>query len=161
MFYVLLGSAGLAFVALVGGFAWALAERGRVTRRSGPEVHAELVEREIARESRLRGESVVSRQVWAGGTGHSVESSATYSTDEIVQAFRSGRLRPIAPGLLLVAGLFGLLVFGGLALLVRPGALRLVGLGLLVLACYGSFQFVSGLRAAAERSQPPGSPLSR
>lgn len=144
--------AALSLLTLVVAAVWAMRERGTVKRRSGPSVHAELVSDQVDRDARLRGEPLLAKRVWAGGTGHAAEVEASYSTDEIVRAFHSGRLRPIAPGLLIAGGLFGLLAFGGLALLVLPGLTRLLGLGLLAALAYGAFQLGSGLRAAARRA---------
>jgi len=152
MLAVFLGLAALSLLTLVVAAVWAMRERGTVKRRSGAAVHAELVSDQIDRDARLRGDPLLAKKVWAGGTGHAAEVEASYSTDEIVRAFRSGRLRPIAPGLLIAGGLLGLLAFGGLALLALPGLARLFGLGLLVAMAYGAFQLASGLRAAARRA---------
>lgn len=152
MLGVFLGLASLALLTLIASAVWAMRERGTTKRRSGPAVHAEIVSAQVEHDTRLRGENLLAKRVWAGGTGHGVEVEASYSTDEIVRAFRTGRLRPILPGLLLGASLLGLLVFGGLALVALSGPASLLGLGLIGMALYGAFQLGSGLRAAARRA---------
>jgi len=144
--------AALSLLTLVVAAVWAMRERGTVKRRSGPSMRAAIVSDQVDRDARLRGDSLLAKKVWAGGTGHAAEVEASYSTDEIVRAFRSGRLRPIAPGLLIAGGLLGLFAFGGLALLALPGLTRLFGLGLLAALAYGAVQLGSGLRAAARRA---------
>lgn len=152
MFGVFLGLAALALLTLIASAVWAIRERGATKRRSGPAVHAEIVSAQVERDARLRGENLLAKRVWAGGTGHEVEVEASYSTDEIVRAFRAGRLRPILPGLLLGASLLGLLVFGGLTLVTLSGLAALLGLALIGMAFYGGFELGSGLRAAARRA---------
>ncbi|MCB1009803.1 MAG: hypothetical protein KDB94_13035 [Acidobacteria bacterium] len=151
MLVVFASLAALSLAALVVAFVWAARERGRVTRRSGPEVHAEIVSKQIDRDARLEGKSVLGKKVWAGGTGAEIGFEAKYSTDELVRAHRAGNLRPVAPGLLLLVSLLGLLLFGGLTLLALPGVAKLFGLALVGIATYGTYLISSGLRDAARK----------
>jgi len=143
--------AAISLASLVVAFVWAARERGRVTRRKGAAVHAELVSRQVERDARLEGKGLLAKRVWAGGTGAQVGFEASYSTEEIVRAHRAGELRPVAPGLLLMVSLLGLLLFGGLTLLALPGVAKLFGVALVGIGTYGAYLITSGLRAAARR----------
>lgn len=149
MFILWVTLAGLGFAALVAGGAWALAERGVTTRRTGAEIGAELQAEKMERDARIAGRTPLTSRTAFVGKGWAIERTATFSSEEIVRRFRSGELRPLVPGLIGFGGMVALLLFGSFALLTRPGYYRLGGAVLLLFLVYGLYQFVSGLREAA------------
>jgi len=118
MFIILLVLTAVSAVAMVAGFGWLLASSGHTTRRSGPEVGAELAAdmAEMQEQDAGAGATIAERSTFRG-TGVKVEREADVSFADIKAALRRGSGREALPAQLAMGGLSGLLAFGSLALL--------------------------------------------
>ncbi|MDJ0657101.1 MAG: hypothetical protein QNJ40_23275 [Xanthomonadales bacterium] len=134
----------VALAILVAGFVLGAKQRGETSTREGPEVYAEMVQRNSSRESRREGQSVLKQKTWVGGTGKSGQVTVTYTSKEIAEAWRQSNLKSVAPGLMIAGGLLGVFLFGGLTLVSLGGILVLVGVGLVLMGGYGFWQFLRG-----------------
>lgn len=131
-------------VMLVIGFAWALVERGTTTRRSGPQIGAEIASEHMARDSALEAKVPIVRKAWFRGVGVAVGREAEYSYAEIAQQLRRGNLRPVLPALLAMAGMVGMTFFLGLALLLMVSN-KVFGVVLLAFSLYAAYLAISGM----------------
>ena len=113
MFVFFLVLAILSLILLVIGTIWLLAGRGQTTRRSGRDVGAELMGGMGDEDG--EGVPVAEKSVFVG-KGVQVSRSVEISYAEIKQLIRDRQWRAALPVLLAMAGLFGLIVFGVLAL---------------------------------------------
>jgi hypothetical protein len=116
MFVFFLVLAILSLILLVIGTIWLLAGRGQTTRRSGRDVGAELMG-SIGSEDG-EGVPVAEKSVFVG-KGVQVSRSVEIPYAEIKQLISDRQWRAALPVLLAMAGLFGLIVFGVLALWFR------------------------------------------
>jgi len=115
MFVLFLGLAILSLILLVIGAIWLLAGRGQTTRRSGRDVGAEIMGG--LGEEQDDGVTVPLFEKSAFvGTGAKVTRESEMSFTEIKQLVRDREWRAALPVLLAMAGLFGLFIFGALAL---------------------------------------------
>lgn len=103
--------------ALIIGFIWMLAAQGKTTRRSGPEVGAEIMGGSGGDDDGT-GVTLLEKSVFAG-KGVAVEREAEVSYAEIKRMVRAREWRAALPPLLAMVGLAGLVVFGALALWVK------------------------------------------
>jgi hypothetical protein len=119
MFATLLGLIILGGLELVAGFVWLLISAGQTHRRSGPEVGAEVFGQVLRADDEDGGASVsLAERSTFRGTGVQVEREAEVSYAAIKAALRERRWRDAMPGLLALAGMTELCVFGSLALFV-------------------------------------------
>lgn len=113
MFVLFLVLAILCLIPLVVGTVWMLAGRGQTTRRSGSDVGAEIM-------GGIGGDDdegvPVAEKSFFVGKSIRVSRSAEISYVEIKQLVRDRQWRSALPFLLAMIGLFGLIVFGVLAL---------------------------------------------
>jgi hypothetical protein len=139
MFVLAILLAVLSGLTLVAGMAWALVRFGRKAVRSGPEVWKEM---------QPQG------QIQLGyGTGVAVESSVSMRLCDMKSAWKSGRRREVMPFFMGMAGLLGLFLFIGMALLLASSnVVKIVGGVLLVGFAYGVWFTVTGL------NEDPGVP---
>jgi hypothetical protein len=118
MFVLFLALTILSLIVLIVGFIWLLVSRGRTTRRSGPDVGAEIMNgmgNEIDDEVVI---PVFEKSVFAG-TGAQVTRDVDVSFGDIKGMLRDRQGRGALPALLVMGGLFGLVIFGVLALWVK------------------------------------------
>ena len=113
MFVFFLVLAILSLILLIIGTIWLLAGGGQTTRRSGRDVGAELMGGIGGEDD--EGVPVVEKSVFVG-KGVQVSRSVEISYAEIKQLIRDRQWRAALPFLLAMTGLFGLIVFGVLAL---------------------------------------------
>ncbi len=113
MFVFFLVLAILSLILLSIGAIWLLAGGGQTTRRSGRDVGAELMGGIGGEDG--EGVPVVEKSVFVG-KGVQVSRSVEISYAEIKQLIRDRQWRATLPFLLAMTGLFGLIVFGVLAL---------------------------------------------
>jgi hypothetical protein len=116
MFVFFLVLAILSLILLVVGTIWLLAGGGQTTRRSGPDVGAELMGG-IGDEND-EGIPVAETSIFVG-KGIQLSRSVEISYTEIKQLVRDRQWRAALPFLLAMTGMFGLLDFGALALWFR------------------------------------------
>ena len=117
MFVLLLALTVLSLLVLIVGFIWLLAVQGRTTRRSGRDVGAEIMTG-MGEEDEEGAIPLVEKSVFAG-TGVQVTRDVDVSFGDIKGMLRDRQWRGALPALLAMAGLFGLIVFGVLALWVK------------------------------------------
>jgi hypothetical protein len=125
MFILFVALAVASLICLIAGGAMALARYGKTRRRSGPEVGAETMR------GQLNGGST-----FFAGWGMSVERKVDVSVGDLVAARRAGHRREGLPFLLAMAGLEGMLIFGGLALLLAMES-KLFGGIVIAMGLYG------------------------
>ena len=113
MFVFFLVLAILSLILLIIGTIWLLAGGGQTTRRSGRDVGAELMGGIGGEDD--EGVPVAEKSVFVG-KGVQVSRSVEISYAEIKQLVRDRQWRAALPFLLAMTGLFGLIVFGVLAL---------------------------------------------
>ena len=121
MFVLLLALTVLSLIVLIVGFIWLLAAHGRTTRRSGRDVGAEImtgVGDGVDGGDDDEAIPLVEKSVFAG-TGVQVTRDVDVSFGDIKGMMRDRQWRGALPALLAMAGLFGLIVFGVLALWVK------------------------------------------
>ena len=119
MFVLFLALTILSLVVLIVGFVWLLGSRGQTIRRSGPDVGAEIMTG-MGDDGVDDDEAIplVEKSVFAG-TGAQVRRDAEVSFGDIKGMIRDRQWRGALPALLTIGGLFGLIVFGVLALWVK------------------------------------------
>ena len=121
MFVIFLVLAGLSLIVLVIGSIWMLSGQGQTTRRSGRDVGAEIMgdignDNPISNDDPVeKGIPLVEKSVFVG-KGVKVTREAGISFTEIKQLVRERKWRAALPPLLGIVGMFGLIVFGVLAL---------------------------------------------
>jgi hypothetical protein len=113
MFMFFLVPAILSLILLIVGAAWMLVGRGQTTRRSGRDVGAEIMGG--LGNDLEEGISLVEKSVFVG-KGTKVTREGEISFTEIKQLVRDRQWHAALPVLLAMAGMFGLIVFGALAL---------------------------------------------
>ena len=118
MFVLFLALTVLSLLVLIVGFIWLLAAHGRTTRRSGRDVGAEIMTGMGDGGDDDEAIPLVEKSVFAG-TGVQVTRDADVSFRDIKGMLRDRQWRGALPALLAMAGLFGLIVFGVLALWVK------------------------------------------
>ena len=120
MFVLFLALTILSLVVLIVGFIWLLTSRGRTTRRSGPEVGAEIMTGMGDGVDGVDVEAIplVEKSVFVG-TGAQVTRDVDVSFGDIKGLIGDRQWRGALPALLAMVGLFGLIVFGVLALWVK------------------------------------------
>jgi hypothetical protein len=116
MFVFFLVLAILSLILLVVGTIWLLAGGGQTTRRSGPDVGAELLGGIGGEDD--EGIPVAETSIFVG-KGIQVSRSVEISYTEIKQLVRDRQWRAALPFLLAMTGMFGLLDCGALALWFR------------------------------------------
>jgi hypothetical protein len=121
MFVLFLALTILSLIVLIVGFVWLLTSHGRTIRRSGPEVGAEIMTG--MGDEGVDGDAdeaipLIEKSVFVG-TGVKVTRDADVSFGDIKGMLRDRQWRGALPALLVMAGLFGLVVFGVLALWVK------------------------------------------
>ena len=117
MFVLFLALTILSLIVLIVGFIWLLTTHGRTTRRSGPDVGAEIM---TGMGDDVDDEAIplVEKSVFVG-TGTQVTRDVDMSFGDIKGMLRDRQWRGVLPALLTIGGLFGLIVFGVLALWVK------------------------------------------
>ncbi len=138
----------ISIIALLTGFVWLLVSRGSVEQRSGPEVGAQVMGA-IMDDDDEGGIGVsTSRQRTAfRGQGTQVSVEAGYSYTEIKDQLAEGHWRQVAPALLTIGGMFGLLFFGALTLFLTLEE-RWLGILLLVIVAYAVIRVTLGFARA-------------
>ena len=120
MFVLFLVLTILSLIVLIIGFVWLLTSRGQTTRRSGPEVGAEIMTGmgDGVDDGDEDAIPLVEKSVFVG-TGAEVTRDVEVSFVDVKQMMRDRQWRGALPALLVIGGLFGLIVFGVLALWVK------------------------------------------
>ena len=118
MFVLLIALTILSLLVLIVGFIWLLAAHGRTTRRSGRDVGAEIMTGVGDGGDDDEAIPLVEKSVFAGA-GVQVTRDVDVSFGDIKGMMRDRQWRGALPALLAMAGLFGLIVFGVLALWVK------------------------------------------
>ncbi len=103
----------LSLIILIVGFIWLLTAQGQTTRRSGRDVGAEI----MAGMGNEDEEDIplIEKSVFVG-TGVKVERDIDVSYADIKQQMKDRQWGAALPALLVMIGLFGLVIFGVLAL---------------------------------------------
>ncbi len=114
-FTVFLTLAIVSLLVLIAGFILLMTTRGETTRRSGREAGAEIMGSLGEEESEGISIPVLEKSVFVG-TGVSVSRETEMSYAEVKQLIRDRQWRAALPPLLVIAGMFGLIVFGVVAL---------------------------------------------
>lgn len=114
-FTIFLILAVASLIALIVGFILLMTSRGETTRRSGREVGAEIMGSLGEEETEGVSIPVLEKSVFVG-TGVEVSREVEMSYAEVKQLVRDRRWRAALPPLLVIGGMFGLIVFGVLAL---------------------------------------------
>ena len=114
-FTIFLILAVASLIALIVGFILLMTSRGETTRRSGREVGAEIMGSLGEEETEGVSIPVLEKSVFVG-TGVEVSREVEMSYAEVKQLVRDRRWRAAMPPLLVIGGMFGLIVFGVLAL---------------------------------------------
>jgi hypothetical protein len=115
LFVLFLVLAGLSLILLVIGSIWMLSDQGQTTRRSGRDVGAEIMGGLGNDDPVEEGIPLVEKSVFVG-KGVEVTREAGISFTEIKQLVRERQWRAALPPLLGIVGMFGLIIFGVLAL---------------------------------------------
>jgi len=114
-FTIFLILAVASLIVLIVGFILLMTSRGETTRRSGREVGAEIMGSLGEEETEGVSIPVLEKSVFVG-TGVSVTRETEMSYAEVKQLIRDRQWRAALPPLLVIAGMFGLIVFGVVAL---------------------------------------------
>ena len=114
MFVLFLALTVLSLIVLIVGFIWLLVAQGRTTRRSGRDAGAEIMTG-MGDEDEEGAIPLVEKSVFVG-TGVQVTRDVDVSFGDIKGMLRERQWRGALPALLVIVGLFGLVVFGVLAL---------------------------------------------
>lgn len=114
MFVAFLILAVLSALILVAGFVWMLVVRGETTRRSGPDVGAEIMGSGAGEDDGVQV-TLLEKSVFKGA-GVSVSREAGISYVEMKRLLGEGNWKAALPPLLAAVGLFGMIVFGVIAL---------------------------------------------
>ena len=119
----------LSAIVLLIGCVWTLVLYGRTRRRSGPEVGAEVMAGSMR--DGLAGKPVVQYTAFKG-KAVAVEREASFSFADIKTMVRQGQWGRVLPVLMAIAGMWGLLFFGSISLLLGTGDLLIGGLAVVV-----------------------------
>lgn len=114
-FTIFLILAVASLIVLIVGFILLMTSRGETTRRSGREVGAEIMGSIGEEETEGVSIPVLEKSVFVG-TGVSVTRETEMSYAEVKQLVRDRRWRAALPPLLVIGGMFGMVIFGVLAL---------------------------------------------
>jgi len=114
-FTIFLILAVASLIVLIVGFILLMTSRGETTRRSGREVGAEIMGSLGEEETEGVSIPVLEKSVFVG-TGVSVTRETEMSYAEVKQLVRDRRWRAALPPLLVIGGMFGMVIFGVLAL---------------------------------------------
>lgn len=106
----------LSMVALVVGIVWTVAVGGQVQTRAGSDVGTEVIARQMA--DREEQAHTSTQRTYFQGKAVAIRGEAEVGFDEVKALIRAGHWRHAAPVLLLIGSLFGVLLFGALAILV-------------------------------------------
>jgi hypothetical protein len=117
MFVLFLALTILSLIVLIVGFIWLLTARGQTTRRSGRDVGAEIMTG-MGAEDEEEAIPLIEKSVFVGA-GAKVTRDVDVSFGDIKGMIRDRQWRAALPVLLAMGGLFGLIVFGVLALWVK------------------------------------------
>ncbi len=114
-FTVFLALAIASLIVLIAGFVLLMASRGETTRRSGREVGAEIMGSIGGEEPEGVSVPILEKSAFVG-TGVEVSREVEMSYAEVKQLVRDRQWRAALPPLLVIGGMFGLIVFGVVAL---------------------------------------------
>jgi len=114
-FTIFLILAVASLIVLIVGFILLMTSRGETTRRSGREVGAEIMGSLGEEETEGVSIPVLEKSVFVG-TGVEVSREVEMSYAEVKQLVRDRRWRAALPPLLVIGGMFGMVIFGVLAL---------------------------------------------
>ena len=114
-FTIFLILAVASLIVLIVGFILLMTSRGETTRRSGREAGAEFMGSLGEEETEGVSIPVLEKSVFVG-TGVSVTRETEMSYAEVKQLVRDRRWRAALPPLLVIGGMFGMVIFGVLAL---------------------------------------------
>jgi hypothetical protein len=101
-------------IALIVGVIWWLATSGKTTRRSGPDVGAEIMGGSTSDDDEV-SMTLLEKSAFVG-KGVAIEREAGISYAEVKQMLRDREWRAAIPPLLALLGLYFFVVFGALAL---------------------------------------------
>jgi hypothetical protein len=135
----------LSLVAMVVGIVWTVAVGGQAQTHTGSDVGADVIERQMADQEEQA--HMVARRTYFKGKAVAVRGEADIGFDEVKALVRAGHWRYAAPVLLLIGSLFGLFLFGALAILVGVEN-RLVGGVALAIALYAIIRTLIGFARA-------------
>ena len=145
MLLLLIVLSALSLVAMVVGIVWTVAVGGQVQTSTGSDVGTEVIARQMVDpEERAR---TVAQRTFFKGKAVAIQSEAEVGFDEVKALIRAGHWRYAAPVLLLIGSLFGLLLFGALAILVGVEN-KLVGRVALAIALYAIVRTLNGFARA-------------
>lgn len=133
MFAIVMVFAAISLIALVAGVTWWLAVSGRTTRRSGPDVGAEIMGGAAADDDQP-GIALLEKSAFVG-QGVKVEREAEVSSAGLKQMLRLRQWRAAIPPLLAMGGLLGLVVFGALALWMKLDS-KVLGTAILAIVLF-------------------------
>lgn len=143
MLFIVLSAVSL--VAMVVGIVWTVAVGGQVQTRTGSDASADVIDRQMV--DREEQAHAVARRTYFKGKAVAVQGEAEVSFDEVKALIRAGHWRYAAPVLLLIGSLFGLFLFGALAILVGVEN-KLVGGVALAIALYAILRTLIGFARA-------------
>lgn len=141
------GLTAISIILLIVGFTWMMISNGQTRRRSGEEVGAEIMGQSLAEEMEADGEATVYEKTAFKGKGVMVEREAGIDFADPKAAVRAGDWRTAAPALLGAIGLFGLILFGALALFVAISD-KLVGAIILAVVLFTLARIVVNIARA-------------
>ncbi len=140
MFTLFVALAALGVLLLAVGFALAVKERGKTTKRTGPGIYAEMMRDSMRRDTLRNGDVPIGEWAVSWGKGVAVETEASYTMDEVKQMVNGKQYKRLLPPLLMIPGFVAMLVFAGLAILARAtGEMRYAGYFLIVAGAYAAF----------------------
>lgn len=141
MLLLLIALSALSLVAMVVGIVWTVTVGGQVQTRTGSDAGTEAIARRMVdREEQAR---TVARRTYFKSKAVAVQGEAEVGFDEVKALIRAGHWRYAAPVLLLIGSLFGLLLFGALAVLVGVEN-KLIGGVALAIALYAIIRTLIG-----------------
>jgi hypothetical protein len=141
--FIILGA--LSLVAMVVGIVWTVAVGGQVQTGTGSDVGTEVIARQMV--DREENASTVSRRTYFKGKAVAVQGEAEVGFDEVKALIGAGHWRHAAPILFLIGSLFGVLLFGALAILVGVEN-KLIGGVALAIALYAIVRTLIGFARA-------------
>jgi hypothetical protein len=141
--FIILGA--LSLVAMVVGIVWTVAVGGQAQTRTGSDVGTEVIARQMV--DREEKASTVSQRTYFKGKAVAVQGEAEVGFDEVKALIGAGHWRHAAPILFLIGSLFGVLLFGALAILVGVEN-KLIGGVALAIALYAIVRTLIGFARA-------------
>ena len=145
---------GFFVLILIVGTSWLLVARGTKTTRSGQDVAREAFESKMRREDRLSGRPALYRKTWVKGTGVAADVNASMSYGEMKAFLLLGQYSKAAPGLMIMTGVLGTMIFAGLTLLfMTPWSIP--GIVILGFGTFGTIQCVKWFRKAVPALPAP------